>query len=136
MYSAPPGDEFAPNFFIEDVYDGDEKVDDEQGPKLINGLGVLSDGFYGSNVTLLESGLSSGEYFKLSRLNQQKFTSSHFTEFLFIRRKSLLIQANVTLSEGLRRGNQRACRQLRIIYSGNAKIKRFAKDCIFQIQVL
>ena len=77
MYSAPPGDEFAPNFFIEDVYDGDEKVDDEQGPKLINGLGVLSDGFYGSNVTLLESGLSSGEYFKLSRLNQQKkFTSS------------------------------------------------------------
>ena len=60
-YSAPPGDEFAPNFFIEDVYDGDEQVDEKHGPKLINGLGVLSDGFYGSNVTLLESGLSSGE---------------------------------------------------------------------------
>jgi len=58
-YSAPPGDEFAPNFFIEDVYDGDEQVDEKHGPKLINGLGVLSDGFYGSNVTLLESGLSS-----------------------------------------------------------------------------
>ena len=61
-YSAPPGDEFAPNFFIEDVYDGDEEIDEKHGPKLINGLGVLSDRFYGSNVTLQESGLSSGEY--------------------------------------------------------------------------
>ena len=64
-YSAPPGDEFAPNFFIEDVYDGDEEIDEKLGPKLINGLGVLSDRFYGSNVTLQESGLSSGRIFFL-----------------------------------------------------------------------
>ena len=30
-YNAPPGDEFAPNFFIEDVYDGEEHTDEEGG---------------------------------------------------------------------------------------------------------
>ena len=59
-YSAPPGDEFAPNFYIEDVYDGDEQVDATDGPKLINGLGFLTDGYYGGNVTLLEHGISAG----------------------------------------------------------------------------
>ena len=64
-YSAPPGDEFAPNFFIEDVYDGDEQVDELEGPKLINGLGVLTDGYFGGNVTLVESGISSGKRMKV-----------------------------------------------------------------------
>ena len=86
QYSAPPGDEFAPNFFIEDVYDGDEQVDEKHGPKLINGLGVLSDGFYGSNVTLLESGLSSGEQHKHYTFCMQ-FDS---TKFLLLPPKSLL----------------------------------------------
>lgn len=61
-YSAPPGDEFAPNLYIEDVYDGDEQTSQQDGPKLINGLGVLTDGLFGGNVTLLESGLSSGKH--------------------------------------------------------------------------
>lgn len=61
-YMAPPGDEFAPNFFIEDVYDGDEQVDEQDGPKLINGLGVLTDGHFGNNITLLESSRSLGKY--------------------------------------------------------------------------
>lgn len=58
-YNAPPGDEFAPNFYLEDVYDGDEDVNDKGGPMLVNGLGVLTDGLYGGNVSLSHSGLSS-----------------------------------------------------------------------------
>ena len=63
-YSAPPGDEFAPNFYLEDVYDGKEEHMDEnavEGPRLINGLGLLSDGMMGSNVSFSENGLSSGK---------------------------------------------------------------------------
>ena len=60
-YSAPPGDEYAPNFYIEDVYDGEELVSEHEGPKLINGIGMLTDGLFGANVTLLQSGLLSGK---------------------------------------------------------------------------
>ena len=62
-YSAPPGDEFAPNFFLEDVYDGEESASEDNqndGPRLINGLGVLSDGRSGGNVSLNENSISSG----------------------------------------------------------------------------
>ena len=51
-YNAPAGDEFAPNFYLEDIYDGEEKVDSDHGPMLVNGRGLLTDGLYGGNVTL------------------------------------------------------------------------------------
>ena len=65
-YSAPPGDEFAPNLFLEDVYDGEESASEENqndGPRLINGLGVLSDGRTGGNVSLNVNSISSGRLF-------------------------------------------------------------------------
>ena len=51
-YNAPTGDEFAPNFYLEDIYDGEEKVDSDLGPMLVNGRGLLTDGLYGGNVSL------------------------------------------------------------------------------------
>ena len=53
-YNAPAGDEFAPNFYLEDVYDGDQKEDPELGgqTQLFNGRGVLADGLYGGDVSL------------------------------------------------------------------------------------
>jgi discoidin domain receptor family protein 2 len=63
-YSSPPGDEFAPNFYLEDVYDGDEEAgSDLVGPRLVNGLGALSDGLYGGNVSLLSGLSASGKFF-------------------------------------------------------------------------
>ena len=56
-YNAPAGDEFAPNFYLEDVYDGQEKEDPDLGghQQLFNGRGVLADGLYGGNVSLPHS---------------------------------------------------------------------------------
>eukprot|EP00095_Tigriopus_kingsejongensis_P010264 snap_masked-scaffold178_size283195-processed-gene-1.2 protein:Tk10264 transcript:snap_masked-scaffold178_size283195-processed-gene-1.2-mRNA-1 annotation:"epithelial discoidin domain-containing receptor 1-like" len=45
-YQAPPGDEFSPHVFLEDIYDGDLIQGMNQG-----GLGVLTDGQYGERVT-------------------------------------------------------------------------------------
>lgn len=51
-YSAPAGDEFAPNFFLEDIYDGDESEEDGS---LRKGLGLLSDGLFGETVSLMDT---------------------------------------------------------------------------------
>ncbi len=63
--SAPPGNEFAPNFFLEDIYDGDEEEAENSldgSPRLVNGLGVLSDGLFGGNMSLShQTRLSSGK---------------------------------------------------------------------------
>ena len=53
-YSAPPGDEFYPGFYLEDVYDGQIK----DGGGL--GLGVLTDGRRGRNLSFTDKGLDSG----------------------------------------------------------------------------
>ena len=53
-YSVPQPDEFAPNFYLDDIYDG--KKDEELG-RLVGGLGLLTDGHYGDNVTLHDYGL-------------------------------------------------------------------------------
>jgi hypothetical protein len=46
------GDEFSPNFFLSDIYDGDE---DEASGILKNGLGVLTDGLFGETVSLVDA---------------------------------------------------------------------------------
>ena len=46
------GDEFSPNFFLEDIYDGDE---DEADGTLSRGLGVLTDGLFGETVNLADT---------------------------------------------------------------------------------
>lgn len=52
-YKSPPGDEFSPQVFLEDVYDGDLK----QG----NGLGLLTDGrIEADGVKFNEHGMASG----------------------------------------------------------------------------
>ena len=46
------GDEFSPNFFLEDIYDGEESEDDGT---LKNGLGLLTDGLFGESVSLMDT---------------------------------------------------------------------------------
>ena len=48
-------DEFAPNFYLDDVYDG--KLDKEN-KRLEGGLGVLSDGLFGGRVILSDQGIN------------------------------------------------------------------------------
>lgn len=52
-YSAPEGDEFAPNVYLEDVYDDQDGVD---------GLGVLTDGnFAKDGIEFSEEGIVKGK---------------------------------------------------------------------------
>jgi hypothetical protein len=46
------GDEFSPNFFLEDIYDGEESEIDGS---LKNGLGLLTDGLFGETVSLVDT---------------------------------------------------------------------------------
>ena len=52
-YSAPTGDQFSPTLPLQDIYDGK----DEKG-----GLGLLTDGRTGGNITLGDQAISSGQY--------------------------------------------------------------------------
>ena len=63
-YNAPAAsDEFAPNFYLEDIYDGEEKVLDQADlggqTMLVNGRGLLTDGLYGGNVSLQQAASNS-----------------------------------------------------------------------------
>lgn len=66
-YSAPPGDEFSPGVYLEDVYDGqiqDGGARQNGGAKqdggAKQGLGVLTDGRIGRNLSYTDQGLNSG----------------------------------------------------------------------------
>ena len=50
-------DEFAPNFYLDDIYDGQR-----EGGVLSGGLGLLSDGHSGHNVTLHNYGVNPCKY--------------------------------------------------------------------------
>ena len=50
-YRAPKGDEFSPHVYLEDVYDGTDG----------KGLGVLTDGLAGGEVSLSDRGIDKGE---------------------------------------------------------------------------
>ena len=50
-------DEFAPNFYLDDIYDG--KLN-EATNRLEGGLGVLTDGLYGSRVILSDQRMKPG----------------------------------------------------------------------------
>ena len=53
FFSIPnSSDEFAPNFYLDDIYDG--KLN-EATNRLEGGLGVLTDGLYGNRVTLSDT---------------------------------------------------------------------------------
>ena len=59
-YSIPDSsDEFAPNFYLDDIYDG--KPNDATN-RLEGGLGVLTDGYYGNRVILSDQGIAPGNY--------------------------------------------------------------------------
>eukprot|EP00096_Caligus_rogercresseyi_P011414 TRINITY_DN4481_c0_g1_i2.p1 TRINITY_DN4481_c0_g1~~TRINITY_DN4481_c0_g1_i2.p1 ORF type:complete len:680 (+),score=197.66 TRINITY_DN4481_c0_g1_i2:156-2195(+) len=52
-YSAPPGDEFSPHVYLADVYDGEESHEG----RLEGGLGLLTDGNSGGNITYSQHGI-------------------------------------------------------------------------------
>ena len=54
-YSAPPGEEFAPGVYLDDIYDGDST-----GSVWREGLGLLTDGQIGKNLSFSDKGLISG----------------------------------------------------------------------------
>ncbi|CAB4069812.1 DDR2 [Lepeophtheirus salmonis] len=55
-YSTPPGDEFSPHVYLSDVYDGEEK---SRNGRMENGLGVLTDGVIGGNISYSQHGIKS-----------------------------------------------------------------------------
>ena len=57
-------DEFAPNFYLDDIYDGKPN---EATNRLEGGLGVLTDGFYGNRVILSDQGIAPGNYSKYGK---------------------------------------------------------------------
>ena len=58
FFSIPnSSDEFAPNFYLDDIYDG--KLN-EATNRLEGGLGVLTDGLYGSRVILSDQRIRPG----------------------------------------------------------------------------
>ena len=58
FFSIPnSSDEFAPNFYLDDIYDG--KLN-EATNRLEGGLGVLTDGLYGSRVILSDQRIKPG----------------------------------------------------------------------------
>ena len=56
-------DEFAPNFYLDDVYDGNLNKENK---RLEGGLGVLSDGLFGGRVILSDQGINPGTLSKFS----------------------------------------------------------------------
>lgn len=56
-YRVLQGDQFSPNVYLEDVYDGQE-----DGGVLDGGLGLLSDGSIGPPLTFNGQGLVSGDF--------------------------------------------------------------------------
>ena len=56
-------DEFAPNFYLDDVYDGNLNKENK---RLEGGLGVLSDGLFGGRVILSDQGINPGTLSKSS----------------------------------------------------------------------
>ena len=54
-YNVLQGDQFSPRVYLEDVYDGQE-----DGGRLIGGLGLLTDGRVGHPLTFTDQGLMSG----------------------------------------------------------------------------
>lgn len=53
---APPGDEFSPHVFLEDIYDGELIQGMNQG-----GLGVLTDGQFGEPITFSKHSIKKGK---------------------------------------------------------------------------
>ena len=69
VHSIPDSsEEFAPNFYLDDIYDG--KLNEET-KRLEGGLGVLTDGIYGGRVILSDQGIFPGTFllFKACILN-------------------------------------------------------------------
>ena len=56
-------DEFAPNFYLDDVYDGNLNKENK---RLEGGLGVLSDGLFGGRVIISDQGINPGTLSKFS----------------------------------------------------------------------
>lgn len=52
LFGKSTGDEFSPNFFLEDIYDG---IEDDDDGSLSKGLGLLTDGLFGESVALLDT---------------------------------------------------------------------------------
>ena len=64
---APPGDEFSPHVFLEDIFDGTEgaktrKNKSKNGKKNnVGGLGILTDALFGDRILFADHGIQKGE---------------------------------------------------------------------------